>query len=127
MTYEVRDEADRPLGTVWRTRTGWSARNASGRTVVDDYPGSRAVAASNLRNRQETEPMSTADFAQIHYSLDGGHTWHYGRSIEGWVLDDKEALRIQRRVVCENARAEHGNVLRVMTSVRAFDADGNPL
>lgn len=36
------------VGLVWRTRHGWSAENNSGVIVVEDYPGSRGVAAGVL-------------------------------------------------------------------------------
>jgi len=55
-TYDIVLDGHR-VGTVWRTRTGWSGATASGRQVVDDYPGSRGVAASNViqYNQRETE------------------------------------------------------------------------
>lgn len=49
-TYETTDrETGEPIGRVWRTRTGWSAALPDGHVVVDDYPGSREVAANLLR------------------------------------------------------------------------------
>jgi len=55
-TYEIVSDGA-VAGTVWRTRTGWSGATASGRQVVDDYPGSRGVAAANViqYNQRETE------------------------------------------------------------------------
>lgn len=35
-------------GQVWRTRDGWSGRTAGGDLVIEDYPGSRDVAAGNV-------------------------------------------------------------------------------
>lgn len=48
-TYEVTSLAGRPLGHVWRTRHGWSAETPGGVQVIEDYPGSRDVAASALQ------------------------------------------------------------------------------
>lgn len=48
MTYEVRDALG-VVGIVWRTRQGgWSAATTLERVVVEDYPGSRSVAAGVL-------------------------------------------------------------------------------
>lgn len=44
------------VGTVWRVRGGgWSGRTAAGTLAVDDYPGSRATAAENVRRAHLAE------------------------------------------------------------------------
>lgn len=42
-------------GQVWRTRTGWSGRTANGDLVIEDYPGSRDVAAGNVVQAYRSE------------------------------------------------------------------------
>lgn len=63
MSYEVSTNPNYPgtdtaveLGTVWRTRDGWSARNTLGTLVVDDSPISRATAAGCLSARSDSVP-----------------------------------------------------------------------
>lgn len=53
MTYEV-IVSDRVAGLVWRTRYGWSGKTADGRLVVDNYPGSRGVAANRVIAERST-------------------------------------------------------------------------
>ena len=59
----------------------------------------------------------------IEYSLDGGVTWHHGRTVEAWVARDfPGTLRQQRAVVRDLAREWHGNVEHVVTRV-LFESD----
>lgn len=44
----------------------------------------------------------------IEYTIDGGQTWHHGKTVPAWVGRDPQALRIQRAAVREDALAEHG-------------------
>jgi hypothetical protein len=60
-------------------------------------------------------------YSVIEYSIDGGHTWHHGRSVESWVVADQGALAGQRAATREYARTEHGDVESVMT--RVLDGD----
>lgn len=53
----------------------------------------------------------------IEYSLDGGNTWHHGRTVAAWVRSDPAALRQQRGVVRDFARQDHGDVESVVTRV----------
>lgn len=46
----------------------------------------------------------------VEYSLDGGHTWNHGRTIQNWVYDDLDALRDQREAVRDNVRETYGNI-----------------
>ena len=61
------------------------------------------------------------DPSVIEYSLDGGLTWHHGRTVEAWVVADAATLAGQRGVVREFARKDHGNVESVVTRVLAVD------
>jgi hypothetical protein len=58
-----------------------------------------------------------AEWSVIDYSVDGGHTWHHGRSIQAWVTRDPLALAGQREAVRGNVREWHGGVERVTTRV----------
>jgi len=60
-------------------------------------------------------------YSVIEYSIDGGHTWHHGRSVESWVVADQGALAGQRAATREYARTEHGDVETVTTRVLAGD------
>lgn len=51
-TYKVKHDGDAEV-LVWRTRDGWSA-SVNGKQVVDDYRGSRDVAASVALRHAET-------------------------------------------------------------------------
>lgn len=44
----------------------------------------------------------------IEYTIDGGQTWHHGKTVAGWVGRDPGQLRVQRAAVREDALAEHG-------------------
>jgi hypothetical protein len=60
-----------------------------------------------------------AEWSVIDYSIDGGHTWHHGRTVEAWVTRDPLALAGQREAVRGNVREWHGGVERVTTRVLA--------
>ena len=49
--YRLSDDAY--MGLVWKTRTGYSARNAAGRLVVEDSPISRTTVIGVLGQSQE--------------------------------------------------------------------------
>ncbi|MCK2219719.1 hypothetical protein MF672_038880 [Actinomadura sp. ATCC 31491] len=59
----------------------------------------------------------------IEYSLDGGHVWHHGRTLAGWIAEPAyaDALRKQRQIVRDSARQEHGDVDRIITRVLRED------
>ncbi len=53
-TYEVSVDGV-VVGTVWRTRYGWSARTVAGTLATEDYPGSRGVAVGVLVSARRDE------------------------------------------------------------------------
>lgn len=53
----------------------------------------------------------------IEYSLDGGGTWHHGKTVPGWVRGDLAAMSLQRAAVRQLARHDHGDVERITTRV----------
>lgn len=57
----------------------------------------------------------------IEYSIDGGTTWHHGKTVPAWVGEDTLAMKLQRAAVRDNARDWHGDVGAVATRVLPED------
>lgn len=57
----------------------------------------------------------------IEYSLDGGVTWHHGRTIAAWAKDDADTLAGQRKSTRDHARDTHGSTESVITRVLPDD------
>lgn len=72
----------------------------------------------------QTRAEDAADLGGIiEFSLDGGHTWHHGRSVYAWVMKPahRDTLKMQRQFVRDDAHQEHGDVDRIITRVLAED------
>jgi hypothetical protein len=57
----------------------------------------------------------------IEYSIDGGATWHHGRTVDARFATDKAVMAVQRGHTRAAARDWHGDVGPVAT--RILDAD----
>jgi hypothetical protein len=58
---------------------------------------------------EEENTMPDGPDLVIEYSIDGGVTWHHGKTVPGRVRHDKHALLAQRAAVRELAHAGHGD------------------
>jgi hypothetical protein len=58
----------------------------------------------------------------IEYSIDGGVTWHHGKTVRGRVRHDKRALKAERAAVREQAHAGHDYAM-IITRLRP---EGDP-
>jgi hypothetical protein len=58
---------------------------------------------------EEENTMPDGPDLVIEYSIDGGVTWHHGKTVPGRVRYDKHALLAQRAAVREQAHAGHGD------------------
>lgn len=75
----------------------------------------RCHALQDLTEEENTMP-DLPDLV-IEYSIDGGVTWLYGKTVEARVAADPAALAAHRGIICTLARRRHGGVAGVATRV----------